>query len=87
MGTPAAHVRITGIEPIQRERMILQYVDTHARITRSQAAELCQVGGREARAVLEKLVKRGELVVRGERRGSYYERPAGVAGVMAGGED
>jgi hypothetical protein len=36
------------------------------------------VGGREARAVLEKLVKRGELVVRGERRGSYYERPAEV---------
>ncbi|HET7566191.1 MAG TPA: ATP-binding protein [Gemmatimonadaceae bacterium] len=81
MGTPAAHVRIAGIEPIQRERMVLQYVDTHARITRSQAAELCQVGGREARAVLEKLVKRGELVVRGERRGSYYERPVGV---MAG---
>jgi ATP-dependent DNA helicase RecG len=78
MGTPAAHVRIAGIEPIQRERMILQYVDTHERITRSQAAELCQVGGREARAVLEKLVKRGELVVRGERRGSYYERPAEV---------
>ncbi|HEX5438248.1 MAG TPA: ATP-binding protein [Gemmatimonadaceae bacterium] len=84
MGTPAAHVRMAGIEPIQRERMILQYVNAHARITRSQAAELCQVGGREARGVLEKLVKRGELVVRGERRGSYYERPAGV---LAGGEE
>jgi ATP-dependent DNA helicase RecG len=78
LGVPAAHVRITGIEPIQREAMILQFVDSHGRITRSQAAELCQVDPREARLVLEKLVKRGELVVRGEKRGSYYERGAGV---------
>ncbi len=78
LGTPEAHVRLRGIEPIQHEQMILQYVDSHGRITRSQAADLCQVGGREARATLEKLVKRGELVVRGERRGSYYERSSAV---------
>ncbi|HEU4563403.1 MAG TPA: ATP-binding protein [Gemmatimonadaceae bacterium] len=78
LGAPAAHVRLVGIEPIQREAMILQFVDSHGRITRSQAADLCQVEGREARAVLEKLVKRGDLVVRGERRGSYYERSAEV---------
>lgn len=83
LGTPAAHVRLAGIEPIQREQMILQYVDAHGRITRSQAADLCQIGGREARAALERLVNRGELVVRGERRGAYYERSAEV---MAGGQ-
>jgi len=83
LGTPEAHVRLAGIEPIQREQMIMQFVDANGRITRSQAADLCQVGGREARAVLEKLVNRGELVVRGERRGSYYER---LAGVMADGQ-
>lgn len=78
LGTPEAHVRLKGVEPIQHERMVIQYVDTHNRITRSQAADLCQLGAREARAVLEKLVNRGELIVRGERRGSYYERGAGV---------
>ena len=83
LGRPAEHVRLTGIEPIQREQMILQFVDAHGRITRSQAADLCQVGGREARAVLEKLVNRGELVVRGEKRGAYYERSAEI---MAGGQ-
>ena len=83
LGEPAAHVRLRGIEPIQREQMILQYVASHGRITRSQAADLCQVGPREARAALEKLVKRGDLVVRGERRGSYYERSSGV---MAAGQ-
>jgi ATP-dependent DNA helicase RecG len=74
LGRPAEHVRLTGIEPIQREQMILQFVDAHGRITRSQAADLCQIGGREARSVLEKLVNRGDLVVRGEKRGAYYER-------------
>jgi ATP-dependent DNA helicase RecG len=71
------------VEPGRREEAILQYVDINGRITRSQAADLCQLEGREARAILEKLVKRGELVVRGERRGSYYER---AAGVMTGGQ-
>jgi ATP-dependent DNA helicase RecG len=83
LGRPAEHIRLTGIEPIQREQMILQFVDAHGRITRSQAADLCQIGGREARAVLEKLVNRNELVVRGEKRGAYYERSAEV---MAGGQ-
>jgi ATP-dependent DNA helicase RecG len=76
LGTPEAFVRVRGIEPIQRESMILQYVASHGRITRAQAADLCQVGPREARAVLEKLVRRGDLVVKGERRGSYYEQAA-----------
>jgi ATP-dependent DNA helicase RecG len=74
LGRPAEHVRLTGIEPIQREQMVLQFVDAHGRITRSQAADLCQIGGREARSVLEKLVNRGDLVVRGEKRGAYYVR-------------
>jgi ATP-dependent DNA helicase RecG len=60
----------------QREDVVLQFVAAHGRITRSQAADLCQVEGREARQVLEKLVKRGALVVKGERRGSYYEMAA-----------
>jgi ATP-dependent DNA helicase RecG len=64
----------------ERERKILDYVDLHGRITRSMVAELCGLEGREARGVLEKLVRRGELVVRGEKRGAYYEKAgAGVA--------
>jgi ATP-dependent DNA helicase RecG len=62
----------------ERERKIMEYVDLHGKITRSTAAELCGLEGREARGVLEKLVRRGELVVRGEKRGAYYEK-AGAA--------
>ena len=58
----------------ERERKILEYVDLKGRITRSAVVELCGLEGREARGVLEKLVRRGELVVRGEKRGAYYER-------------
>jgi ATP-dependent DNA helicase RecG len=64
----------TVADPRERERLILEHVETHGRITRSQAADLCQIEAREARGVLERLVRRGELVVRGERRGSFYER-------------
>jgi ATP-dependent DNA helicase RecG len=76
LGTPAAHIRLHGIEPIQQERMILQYVDTNKRITRSQVADLCQLGSREASAILGRLVRRGELVLRGARRWAYYEQPS-----------
>jgi ATP-dependent DNA helicase RecG len=58
----------------ERERKILEYVDLHGKITRSAVAELFSLEGREARTVLEKLVRRGDLVVRGEKRGAYYER-------------
>ena len=58
-----------------RERLVLEVVDREGRITRSEAAELCGLEPREARTLLERLVKRGELEVRGERRGAHYARP------------
>jgi ATP-dependent DNA helicase RecG len=58
----------------ERERKILEYVSLHGRVTRSAVADLCGLEGREARGVLEKLVRRGQLVVRGEKRGAYYEK-------------
>ena len=75
VGAPARRAVADGG---QREEIVLQYVSANGRITRSQAADLCQVEGREARQVLERLVKRGTLVVRGERRGSYYEMATGA---------
>ena len=67
----------------ERERKILEHVDLHGKITRSAVAELFALEGREARTVLEKLVRRGDLVVRGEKRGAYYER-AGARSELAG---
>jgi ATP-dependent DNA helicase RecG len=81
LGREEPGVRLAGASPVDWEKAILDYVAAEGRITRSQAADLCRLEPREARMVLERLVKRGELVVRGERRGSFYER---ATGIMAG---
>ena len=52
MAGVGATARRAAFDPGEREDLVLQYVGTHGRITRSQAAELCQVEGREARQVL-----------------------------------
>jgi ATP-dependent DNA helicase RecG len=74
IGEDAAYVRVHGFEPLQQEQMILTYVDAHGRITRGQAADLCQIDPRQARVVLKRLVDRGDLRLVGQRRSAFYER-------------
>lgn len=73
--TPAGYVRVRGFEPLQQEQMILQYVDAHGEINRTQAADLCTIAPDQASRVLRRLAARGELVMRGERRWATYGRP------------
>ena len=73
LGEPGAYVRVRGFEPLQQEQMVLQYVQTHGRITRREAAELCQISGPQATRLLGRLARTGPLVRRGQRRGTYYE--------------
>lgn len=75
LGDKAAYVRQRGFEPLQQEQMVLQYVAKHGRITRREAAELCRLSPDQAKRVLARLVERGELLSRGERRGAFYELP------------
>ncbi len=74
LGLPSAYVRRRGFEPIQQEQMILQYVRAHGRITRREAAELCQISPFQATRLLRKLVKDGKLVAHGRRKGAWYEQ-------------
>ena len=71
----AAYVRIKGADPVQQERMILDYVDTFGSITRSEAAQLCQTAPTQARNVLKRLVGTDRLALIGERRGARYVSP------------
>lgn len=71
----SAYVRVKGADPLQQERMILDYVNAYGSINRSQAAELCQTTPLQARATLKRLVENGGLVLQGERRGARYVRP------------
>jgi ATP-dependent DNA helicase RecG len=68
----AAYIRLRDIEPHRQEAMILDYVQTYGRITRSEAARLCQTSPNEARTLLKGLVVAGQLELRGERRGAHY---------------
>lgn len=74
LGEQAAYVRLRGFEPLQHEQMILQYVDTHGRITRGEAAQLCKLSPDQASRLLRTLARRGALRKVGERRGARYER-------------
>jgi len=72
LGERAAYVRQRGFEPIQQEQMVLQYVQAHDRITRREAAELCQLGPQQATRLLRKLVSEGRIQRHGEGKGSWY---------------
>ncbi len=75
MGETAAYVRQAGFDPIQQEQMVLQFVRTHGRITRRDAAALCQIGGFQAGRLLKKLVEGKKLVPQGKGRTASYTLP------------
>lgn len=71
----AGYVRVRGFEPLQQEQMILAFVSEFGRITRAQAADLCAIAPQQAGRLLRRLSEDRKLRQRGERRGTYYERP------------
>lgn len=78
LGEKAAYVRRRDFEPLQQEQMVLQYADTHGRITRSEAAELCRLTGPQAYRLLARLASRKLLVPDKRRgRGAGYRRGPG----------
>jgi DNA-binding MarR family transcriptional regulator len=58
---PVGYVRVHGFEPLQQEQMVLQYVDAHRHITRTEAADLCSLTPDQASRLLRRLAKEGRL--------------------------
>jgi ATP-dependent DNA helicase RecG len=56
----------------QWEQRVLHHVATHGRITRRETAVLCRITSLQARTVLNRLVRQGELVRQGAKRGVFY---------------
>jgi len=73
-GERAGYIRTRGFEPIQQEQMVIQYVKAHKRIKRGEAAELCKITSRQATHLLKRLVDKKILVLKGEKKGAYYEQ-------------
>jgi ATP-dependent DNA helicase RecG len=61
LGEKAAYVRQRGFEPLQQEQMVLQYVEKHGSISRSETAELCRIGSMQAYRLLKRLEKKKEI--------------------------
>jgi ATP-dependent DNA helicase RecG len=76
LGEKAAYVHQRGFEPVQQEQMVLQYVEKHARITRSEAAGLCKLSPDQAYRLLQRLTEGGFLTRHGTKKGAWYERRA-----------
>ncbi|MDW8404669.1 MAG: ATP-binding protein [Chloroflexus sp.] len=74
LGQADAYVRLRGFEVVQQEQMVLQYVSSYGRITRQEAAKLCQISSYQASRLLDRLVRSGRLIRRGSSRATYYER-------------
>lgn len=73
LGQGTDYVRQAGFGPIQQEQMVLQYVRTQGRITRSEAAELCRLSPDQAKRLLLRMVDDGQLAHQGAGKGTYYE--------------
>jgi ATP-dependent DNA helicase RecG len=62
LGKKSAYVRAHGFEPIQQEQMVLQFVEKHGSISRSDVAELCHLDAPRAYRLLKKLKDKKVLV-------------------------
>lgn len=47
------------MDPLQQEHMVAEYARTYGRITRSQAANLCQLSSVEAGRLLKRMTDKG----------------------------
>jgi ATP-dependent DNA helicase RecG len=75
LGQKAEYVRQAAFDPIQRVQMIKIYLRENGQIRRQEVADLCQLAPREAGALLERMVKNGEVVLHGVRKTAYYTLP------------
>lgn len=71
-GKKAAYVRQAGFDRIQQEQMILNFIEKHGSIKRSDVIELCRVSKDQAYKLLAKLKRQGIIELKGERKHAVY---------------
>ncbi|NCB40516.1 MAG: ATPase, partial [Erysipelotrichia bacterium] len=71
-GEKAAYVRQAGFDTIQQEQMILNFIEKHGSIKRSDVIELCRLSKDQAYKILTKLKKQDKIKLSGQGRDSIY---------------
>ena len=74
-GNRSGYVRTRGFESIQQEQMILQYIDAHGKIKRTDAMELCYLSKDQAYRILRRMCSSNVLqLIGGSSKESHYIR-------------
>ncbi|MBC3494440.1 putative DNA binding domain-containing protein [Pseudomonas sp. SWRI100] len=73
VGDKAAYTRQAGFTPIQHEQMVLNYVQQHGQIQRSEVMDLCRLSPDQAAKLLKRMKGNGALIQHGERRWAVYK--------------
>jgi len=73
LGAESSYIRQRGFEPLQQEQMILQYLEKYGRISRSQAAEMCQISVFKAGRLLKRIRNSGKIRLAGAGKEAHYE--------------
>lgn len=63
-----------GFDPLELQKMIMTYIEEHKSIKRAKVADLCNIGPHQATRLLKKLATEGKIILRGRRKGAFYER-------------
>lgn len=73
VGDKAAYTRQAGFTHIQHEQMVLNYVQQHGQIQRSEVMDLCRLSPDQAAKLLKRMKGNGALIQHGERRWAVYK--------------
>ena len=72
LGQRAEYTRQAGFAPLQQAEMVKNYLREHDTMKRSDVVGLCRISPSEAKVLLQGMVRRGEVVLVGQRRGARY---------------
>ncbi|SDZ14006.1 ATP-binding protein [Nitrosomonas sp. Nm58] len=73
-GKKSEYIRQAGFAPIQQEQMVLNYIDRHGSIKRSEVMDLCHLDRNQAYRMLARMKEAGQIKQIGEHKGAVYER-------------
>ena len=72
LGQPAEYTRQAGLETMQQEQMVINFVRQHGEIRRKDVMDLCQLSQDQAYRLLRRLTAEGILQTVGKKKASFY---------------
>ncbi len=74
LGDKEKYTRIKGLSEEQKLQLLKNYIETNRRITNKEARVVCGINRHQATRLIQKLVHKGLLELKGKGRGAYYEK-------------